>query len=133
MIGDLTDLPHQRSSAIRIFLSSTFSGKLAASDHPMIIAHRNHISHRLTKNVTEIILVTFMFNTDYKEERNALVRSAYPELKAYCSSLGLDFQVIDLRWGIPDDTAIDHRMEKICLKEIENCQRLSRGPNFVVS
>ena len=69
---------------------------------------------------------------DYKEERNALMIRAYPELKLFCSSRGLDFQVLDLRWGIPDNTITDHRMEKICYKEIENCQRLSRGPNFIV-
>ena len=43
------------------------------------------------------------------------------------------FKVVDLRWGISEDATNDHSVEKLCLLEVEQCQRLSRGTSFVVS
>lgn len=37
-----------------------------------------------------------------------------------------------MRWGIRDEATNDHMTLDICMKEIEACQRLSTGPNFVV-
>lgn len=37
-----------------------------------------------------------------------------------------------MRWGIRDEATDDHMTTELCMKEIENCQRLSMGPNFVV-
>lgn len=45
----------------------------------------------------------------------------------------LDYQMVDMRWGVTDDSQNDHTVEKICLLEIGNCQKISLGPNFVVS
>ena len=71
--------------------------------------------------------------TDMRAERNWLAREAYPRLKQYCyEELEVDFQVLDMRWGVTDDATNDHVTEELCLREIENCQRLSMGPNFVV-
>lgn len=42
-------------------------------------------------------------------------------------------QVVDMRWGVRDEATDDHMTTELCMKEIENCQRLSMGPNFVVS
>ena len=42
-------------------------------------------------------------------------------------------QIADMRWGVREDATDDHRTTDICLHEISNCQRVSRGPNFVVS
>lgn len=38
-----------------------------------------------------------------------------------------------MRWGVRDEATDDHMTTELCMKEIENCQRLSMGPNFVVS
>jgi len=43
------------------------------------------------------------------------------------------FQVVDMRWGVRDEATDDHMTTELCMREIENCQRLSMGPNFVVS
>jgi hypothetical protein len=68
-----------------------------------------------------------------RAERNALAKDAYPVIKEYCNNkLNLDFQVVDLRWGINDNASDEHSAEKICLAEIKNCQKVSLGPNFVV-
>lgn len=37
-----------------------------------------------------------------------------------------------MRWGVRDEATDDHMTTELCMKEIENCQRLSMGPNFVV-
>jgi len=70
---------------------------------------------------------------DFKAERNALQRGAFPALQRYCAEQGLDFQVVDLRWGVTDEVINDHQVAALCLREITTCQRLSVGPNFVVS
>ena len=36
-----------------------------------------------------------------------------------------------MRWGVRDEATDDHMTTELCMKEIENCQRLSMGPNFV--
>lgn len=71
--------------------------------------------------------------TDTMVERNALMEEVYPALKRYCREAhGLDFQVVDMRWGVRDEATDDHMTTNLCINEIHNCQRLSMGPNFVV-
>ena len=38
-----------------------------------------------------------------------------------------------MRWGVRDDATDAHMTTKLCLREIEACQEISVGPNFVVS
>ena len=38
-----------------------------------------------------------------------------------------------MRWGVRDEATDDHMTTDLCLNEIDNCQRLSTGPNFCVS
>ena len=38
-----------------------------------------------------------------------------------------------MRWGVRDEATDDHMTTELCMKEIDNGQRLSMGPNFVVS
>ena len=74
----------------------------------------------------------FSLFSDFQTERNVLVRHAYPVLQEYAATLGLDFQIVDMRWGVTDESVSEHLTEELCLREIANCQRLSFGPNFVV-
>ncbi|KAJ8320337.1 hypothetical protein KUTeg_001924 [Tegillarca granosa] len=47
--------------------------------------------------------------TDTKEERNLLLEKEYPRLKSYCKEkYGLEFQVVDMRWGVPEEASDDH-------------------------
>lgn len=70
--------------------------------------------------------------SDMRSERNSLSHRVYPPLLDYCAARGYDFQVCDMRWGITDDSINDHSVEELCLLEVENCQKTSIGPNFVV-
>lgn len=38
-----------------------------------------------------------------------------------------------MRWGVRDEATDDHMTTTLCMQEIDNCQRLSIGPNFIVS
>ena len=71
--------------------------------------------------------------TDMKAERNALHLWAHPQLQQFCQERGLEYQVVDMRWGVPDEAVDKHLTSDLCLHEIKVCQRLSAGPTFVVS
>ena len=60
------------------------------------------------------------------------MRDVYPSLRTYCQQRGLEFQVVDMRWGVRDEATADHKTSELCMQEIRNCQRLTAGPNFVV-
>lgn len=75
-----------------------------------------------------------LLGADMKAERTALLRRAVPELQDFCSKRGLLFQLVDLNWGMEPEEhdplgSSTHRRHQ----EITDCQRLSLGPNFVVS
>nr|XP_002741812.1 PREDICTED: leucine-rich repeat and WD repeat-containing protein KIAA1239-like [Saccoglossus kowalevskii] len=70
--------------------------------------------------------------TDTSVERNALMSEIYPKIKDYCkTNYGLEFQVVDMRWGVRDEATDDHMTSQLCMNEIKACQKLSTGPNFV--
>jgi len=70
--------------------------------------------------------------SDLVEERNALQKKVFPKLKELCAVHGTRFQPIDLRWGIPDEIALQQSTMQICLEEIKRCQNLTPRPNFLV-
>ena len=37
-----------------------------------------------------------------------------------------------MRWGVREEAENDHMATELCLRELEACQKLSTGPNFVV-
>jgi hypothetical protein len=69
---------------------------------------------------------------DLKGERDALQRIVFPRIRELCHQHGARFQAIDLRWGVREEAAADHRTMEICLAEIERCQRTGLRPNFLV-
>ena len=74
-----------------------------------------------------------LFSLDTSEERNTLMKKVYPRLKSFCQERGYDFQVVDMRWGVRDESTDDHMTTELCMKELRACQKLSTGPNFIVS
>jgi ABC-type oligopeptide transport system ATPase subunit len=45
---------------------------------------------------------------------------------------GFQFQAVDLRWGVSDEAIRDQQTMRICLDEIERCQKTGLRPNFIV-
>ena len=70
---------------------------------------------------------------DMKNERNCLLRDALPQLHRLALSLGVQLQLVDLRWGVGDEMAHDPRLGPVYLDQIRLCRQYSCGPNFVVS
>ncbi|OAF67265.1 Leucine-rich repeat and WD repeat-containing protein [Intoshia linei] len=92
-----------------------------------------HLKKLPTLNSKIVRIFTSSTFTDTKHERNALIEKVYPRVKEFCRvNYGIDFQVVDMRWGVRDEATDDHMTADICLNEIKNCQRLSIGPNFVL-
>ena len=60
------------------------------------------------------------------------MKDVYPKLKKFCQEHGYQFQVVDMRWGIRDESTDEHETLEMCIREIENCQKMSTGPSFVV-
>lgn len=71
--------------------------------------------------------------SDFIYERNELMNKTFPLLRAYCQSNDLEFQVVDMRWGVRDENISYHQTSDLCVQEIRSCQRLSLGPSFMVS
>lgn len=77
------------------------------------------------------IFVSSTFS-DLEAERNALQVKVFPRLRELCARYGCRFQAIDLRWGVPEEAGLDQRTMRICLEELERCQKVSPRPNFIV-
>ena len=61
------------------------------------------------------------------------MRDVFPVLRKMCQENGVEFEVVDMRWGVTDAAMTQHLTAAICRQEIANCQRLSLGPTFIVS
>ncbi|EDO47107.1 predicted protein, partial [Nematostella vectensis] len=69
--------------------------------------------------------------TDTSVERNTLMERIYPRIKQFCQQQGYEFQVVDMRWGVRDESTDDHLTSELCMRELRACQELSTGPNFI--
>lgn len=86
--------------------------------------------------ICEIIKVVRIFTsstfTDMLMERNTLMEWVYPKIKEYCKEKhGLEFQVVDMRWGVRDEMTNEHATTALCMNELRGCQKYSMGPNFI--
>ena len=70
--------------------------------------------------------------SDMREERRILQTDVFPRLEAFCKTKGAQFQAIDLRWGVNEESQLDQKTMDICLSEIRRCQKMSPKPNFIM-
>lgn len=70
--------------------------------------------------------------SDFQWERNVLQEKVFPELGRLCRAHGVDFQAVDLRWGIRADEAFEQKTLAICLREVRRCLDVSPMPNFLI-
>lgn len=81
-------------------------------------------------NKTFSLFISSTFS-DFIEERVALKKIFY-EIDDYCQSRGYDFQIIDLRWGVNTEAALNQKTIEICLEEVKRYCTLSPRPNFLL-
>ncbi|KAK2144717.1 hypothetical protein LSH36_736g01022 [Paralvinella palmiformis] len=77
-----------------------------------------------------VVFVSSTF-TDTKAERNTLMKDVFPYLRSLCRILGLDFDFVDMRWGVNEETTLNHATAAICINEIDRCISESAGPAFL--
>ena len=96
-------------------------------------SHKGYVNKKNGRVAKLHEFTNYICCADMREERNWLAAKAYPQIKEFCNDeLDMDFQVVDMRWGVSDDATNEHITEDLCLSEIAKCQRASFGPNFVV-
>lgn len=83
----------------------------------------------LNKTFRLFISSTF---SDFILERNILNDEIFPIVDDYCQQRGYNFQLIDLRWGVNNESALNQNTIAICLDEVKRCRTLSPKPNFLV-
>ncbi len=69
---------------------------------------------------------------NFGEERRILNQEVAPKMRSYCQARGYDFEIIDLRWGVSSEAALNQNTMEICLGEIRRCKEYSPRPNFLV-
>ncbi|KAK7499076.1 hypothetical protein BaRGS_00009623 [Batillaria attramentaria] len=101
-------------------VTSLMQGSLPLSDVPTI----------KSKVIKLFISSTF---TDFVVERNVLQEQVFPKIRKYCrDKYGVDFQAVDMRWGVALEAQDDHSVLELCLAELSHCQTISIGPNFAL-
>lgn len=57
---------------------------------------------------------------DMQTERDFLVNRVFPDIRRQCADKGIDFEAIDLRWGVSGESS-DAQVLTYCLDQIEGC------------
>ncbi|XP_013379764.1 NACHT domain- and WD repeat-containing protein 1-like [Lingula anatina] len=69
---------------------------------------------------------------DMWQEREIILKEAVPQLQDYCIQRGFSFHLVDTRWEGPKEIFDDYHAQAMHLSELEKCQKVSVGPNFVI-
>lgn len=70
--------------------------------------------------------------SDFRYERDVLQSRVFPNLTDICRAHGIEFQAVDLRWGIREEETFEQRTLDICIREIQRCLEVSPQPNFLI-
>lgn len=70
--------------------------------------------------------------SDFILERNILNNEIFPIINDFCQDKGYNFQIVDLRWGVNNESALNQNTLAICLDEVKRCRTLSPKPNFLI-
>ena len=81
------------------------------------------LNNKIQSNTIRVFLSSTF--TDMQEEREYLVNTIFPYLRALARSKGIELTEVDLRWGITEDDAKNGKVVRLCLKEIELCKERS--------
>lgn len=82
-------------------------------------------------NKTFRLFISSTFS-DFLTERAMLNGEIYTRAAEFCRSRGYHFQLIDLRWGINTESALNQQTISICLDEVRRCRTLAPRPNFLI-
>ncbi|MBK9175508.1 MAG: DUF4062 domain-containing protein [Flavobacteriales bacterium] len=74
-----------------------------------------------TENRRIRVFVSSTFK-DMIEDRNALMTHAWPALRRFCKERHVEFNEVDLRWGISEAQSERKATLKLCLDAIKDCR-----------
>ena len=74
-----------------------------------------------TANPSIRIFISSTF-LDMQNERDVLNQDVFPVIKGALDQLGVDFTIVDLRWGITKEDQIKNNVIDLCLEEINHCK-----------
>nr|XP_060633820.1 NACHT and WD repeat domain-containing protein 2 isoform X1 [Anolis sagrei ordinatus] len=115
--GGAGKLPSPRDSALR---RAAFSGNLSA------------LPSHLAPSGRSVRVFVSTNPEDTVAERSALREHVYPKLREFCrENYGLEFQVIDLYWGVEPEEWHSPELQKTRMRLLEDCLKTSAGPCFV--
>jgi hypothetical protein len=77
-----------------------------------------------------LVFVSSTF-TDTNRERNVLLESILPDMRAVGNMHGIDVTFVDMRWGVRDENTLDHSTWDECVLELERCYSESAGMFFL--
>lgn len=80
---------------------------------------RTENAHARSGELRVFISSTFL---DLQAEREHLVKTIFPEIRALCRERGIVFTEVDLRWGLTDQDQALGRIIGTCLDEIDRCR-----------
>ena len=80
-----------------------------------------------TKTFRLFISSTF---SDFKAEREVLHKKVFPKVQKACGS-EFQFQPIDLRWGVNNESQLDQKTLDMCLDEVKACKGFPH-PHFLI-
>lgn len=69
---------------------------------------------------------------DFQHERAWLHNIVFPQIKQRCEEHGVDFQSVDLRWGVSQEAGLDQNTMEICLNELGHCRDVSENPFLLI-
>ena len=69
-------------------------------------------------NSTELRVFLSSTFTDMQREREYLLKKVFPEIRRLCREREIIFTEVDLRWGITERQARQHKVVELCLDEI---------------
>lgn len=72
-----------------------------------------------TREIRVFLSSTFK---DMEAERNHLIKTVFPSVRAACHARRVGFTEIDLRWGVTEDESKNGATVEICLAEIDRCR-----------
>ncbi|KAM4706593.1 NACHT and WD repeat domain-containing protein 2 [Discoglossus pictus] len=115
--GGTSRLPCSRDSALR---RAAFSGNLSALPSHLVPTGRS------------VRVFISASPEDTEAERNSLRENVYPKLREFCrENYGLEFQAIDLYWGVQPEEWDSPELQKTRMRLLEECLKTSAGPCFV--
>lgn len=82
-------------------------------------------------NNTFRLFVSSTFS-DFIKERAILNKEIFEKINLLLNKKGYSFQVVDLRWGINTESALNQNTLEICLNDVKYCKNNSPKPNFLI-